>query len=260
MTVFLGSAVSGVPLLLALSFVSLAGAQEISPASAKTAGAQLGLDQILTKLEQHNAQRAAELQEFDGKRVYRMQYHGLFKDRDAEMVVKVHFSAPDSKQFTIVSQNGSKFVIDHVFKKLLEAEQDATGDKRRECALSRENYKFSLVGYETTPQGPQYVLALQPKSNNKYLYRGRIWVDAKEFAVVRILIREALVSSTRRTSISRRGKPSPDTETSIRFGGKSKLSIEYDDYKVVKGAALHITETARINRLALPVSASTPDE
>jgi hypothetical protein len=50
------------------------------------------------------------------------------------------------------------------------------------------------------------------------------------------------------------------TETSLRFGGKSKLSIEYDDYKVVKGAALHSTETARINRLALPVSASTPDE
>ena len=47
-----------------------------------------------------------------------MQYHGLFKDRDAEMIVKVHFSAPDSKQFTIVSENGSKFVIDHVFKKL----------------------------------------------------------------------------------------------------------------------------------------------
>ena len=138
MTVFLGSAVSGVPLLLALSFVSLAGAQEISPASAKTAGAQLGLDQILTKLEQHNAQRAAELQEFDGKRVYRMQYHGLFKDRDAEMVVKVHFSAPDSKQFTIVSQNGSKFVIDHVFKKLLEGEQQAV-DQTREARQHHES-------------------------------------------------------------------------------------------------------------------------
>ena len=114
--------------LLALSFVSLAGAQEMRPASAEAA--KLDLDQILTKLEQRNAQRAAELQQFNGKRVYRMQYHGLFKDRDAEMVVKVHFTAPDSKQFTIVSENGSKFVIDLVFKRLLQAEQDATGDKR----------------------------------------------------------------------------------------------------------------------------------
>ena len=83
MSVFLRSAISGAPLLVALSFVSLSGAQEILPASAKPQGAKLGLEQILTKLEQHNAQRAAELQEFDGKRVYRMQYHGLFKDRDA---------------------------------------------------------------------------------------------------------------------------------------------------------------------------------
>jgi hypothetical protein len=186
------------------------------------------------------------------------------------MVVKVHFSAPDSKQFTIVSENGSKFVIDHVFKKLLAAEQDATGDKRRECALSRENYKFSLVGYETTPQGPQYVLALQPKSNNKYLYRGKIWVDAKEFAVVRIEgepNRNPSMWITKTdfahqyTKVEGFWLPSQNfTETSIRFGGKSNLSIQYDDYKVVKGAALHITETARINRLALPVSASTPDE
>jgi len=270
MSVFLRSAISGAPLLVALSFVSLAGAQETLPASAKPQGAKLGLEQILTKLEQHNAQCAAELQEFDGKRVYRMQYHGFFKERDAEMVVKVHFSAPDSKQFTIVSQNGSKFVIDHVFKKLLEAEQDASGDKRRECALSRENYKFSLVGYETTPQGPQYVLALQPKSNNKFLYRGRIWVDAKEFAVVRIEGEPSRNPSMwitktdfahQYTKVDGFWLPSQNnTETSLRFGGKSKLSIEYDDYKVVKGAALHITETARINRLALPVSASAPDE
>jgi hypothetical protein len=162
-------------------------------------------------------------------------------------------------------------VIDHVFKKLLEAEQDAgTGDRRRECALSRENYKFSLVGYETTPQGPQYVLTLQPKSNNKYLYRGKIWVDAKEFAVVRIEgepNRNPSMWITKTDFAHRYAKvdgfwlPAHNyTETSVRFGGKSKLSIEYDDYTVVKGAALHITETARINRLALPVSASTPDE
>ena len=149
MSLFSRSAVSGVSLLLAFSFVSVAGAQEMLPASVKTEGAKLGLDQILAKLEQHNAQRAAELQEFDGKRVYRMQYHGLFKDRDAEMVVKVHFSAPDSKQFTIVSQNGSKFVIDHVFKKLLDAEQDATGDNAASARSPARITSFRL--WDTKP-------------------------------------------------------------------------------------------------------------
>jgi len=114
------------------------------------------------------------------------------------------------------------------------------------------------------------VLALQPKSNNKYLYRGKIWVDAKEFAVVRIEgepNRNPSMWITKTdfahqyTKVDGFWLPAQNyTETSIRFGGKSKLSIEYDDYKVVKSAALHITETARIKRPALPVSASTPDE
>jgi outer membrane lipoprotein-sorting protein len=272
MSRFLSGASSAAPLLLALFFVSAAAAQEArAAASADAQGTKLNLEQVLTRLEKRNAQRAADLEEFDSKRVYRMQYHGLFKDRDAEMVVKVHFSAPNTKEFTIVSQSGSKFVIDHVFKKLLDAEQEAgKGNNRRECALSRDNYHFSFDSYEVTPQGPAYVLTLEPKSNNKFLYRGKIWVDAKDFAVVRI---EGEPNRNPSMWITKTGfahqyikvdgfwlPAKNDTETSVRFGGKSRLSIEYQDYKVIKASSLHITETARINRLAIPVSASSPDE
>ena len=132
MTDSLASALSVAPLLLSFCFVSAAGAQEVLPASARAESPKLNLDQVLTKLEERNAKRAAELQQFDGKRIYRMQYRGLFKGRDAEMVVKVRFVAPNSKQFTVVSETGSRFVIDHVFKKLLDAEKEAsTGDNRR---------------------------------------------------------------------------------------------------------------------------------
>lgn len=259
MTFLFRTTISAALFLLALNFVSLAQAQQLRPASAKAETPKLGLDQVLNKLEERNAQRAAELQQFEGRRIYRMQYHGLFKERDAEMVVKVHYSAPDSKQFTIVSATGSKFVIDHVFKKLLEAEKDASaGEKRSECALSRDNYDFSLVGYETTPQGTQYILSLQPKTDNKYLYRGKIWVDANDFAVVRIEgepNRNPSIWITKTdfahqyTKVDGFWLPSQnETETSVRFGGKSKLSIEYQDYKIIKASPLHITETARINR------------
>ncbi|HZQ94608.1 MAG TPA: hypothetical protein VFA67_06330 [Candidatus Sulfotelmatobacter sp.] len=235
--------------------------------SADSEGLKLSLDQVLTNLEQRNAKRAAELQQFDAKRIYRMQYHGFFKDRDAEMVVNVHFSAPNSKQFTVVSQSGSKFVIDHVFKKLLDAEQEAgKGDNRRETALSRDNYSFALVGYEDAPEGPQYVLSLQPKNNNKYLYRGRIWVDAKDFAVVRIEgepNRNPSMWITKTDFAHYYAKvddfwlPSQNcTETSVRFGGKSRLSIDYQDYKVTKAFPVHIIETARIHHLVLPVPLS----
>jgi len=53
-------------------------------------------------------------------------------------------------------------------------------------ALTLENYRFQLVGYESGPFGAMYVLTVEPRKNEKYLYRGRIWVDADDFAVVRL--------------------------------------------------------------------------
>src|SRR5271169_5519168 len=144
--------------------------------------AVLPAEQIARKLQESNRQRAAALVQFDGTRVYRMQYRGFPSDRDAEMVVKVTYHAPDAKQFSVVSQTGSKFIIDHVFNKLLEGEQEAANEEnRRNIALSTENYDFAFAGYEATPDGAQYILNLLPKTRNKFLYRGKIWVDAADF-------------------------------------------------------------------------------
>lgn len=213
--------------------------------AASTQPKPLPLEQILVNLEQRNAQRAAALEQFEGKRTYRMQYRGFPSDRDAEMVVKVIFRAPNSKEFTVLSQTGSKFVIDHVFKKLLEGEQEASkGENRHDTALTRQNYDFELAGYETTPDGGQYVLRLLPKTKNKFLYRGKVWVDAKDFAVVRIEGEPGKNPSIwiKQTGIAHKyvkvdgfWLPAENhTESFIRLGGKATLSIEYQDYKIIK--------------------------
>jgi outer membrane lipoprotein-sorting protein len=259
----LNGAMPATTILLALSLASLAGAQEVQQASPRPKTPHLSLDQVLSKLEERNMQRSAALQQFEGKRVYRIQYRGFFRERDAEMVVKVHFTAPDKKQFTIVSQTGSKFVIDHVFKKLLDAEQEAAkGNGLREMALTRENYDFTLVDYQPAAAGGQYVLTLTPKTKNKYLYRGKICVDAKDFAVVRIEGEpnrnpSMWISKTdfahRYTKVDDFWLPAENhTETSVRFGGKSTLSIEYQDYKIVKASPIHIIEAARASDSSLP--------
>jgi len=209
----------------------------------------LPVDQVARKLEEKNAQRAMALNQFSGTRVYRMQYHGFPSDRDAEMVVNVTYRAPNTKEFHVVSQTGSKFVIDHVFKKLLEGEQEAANQENRErTALNRENYNFTSAGYEITPDGPQYVINLLPKSKNKFLYRGKIWVDAKDFAVVRIEGEPAKNPSVwiKKTEVRHRyvkvnnfWLPSENhTESFIRLGGRAILSIEYKDYKITKAAPL----------------------
>ena len=116
----------------------IATAQHISPEDTSPRPAPLSVEQVVTNLEQQNAQRAAALEQFEGKRIYRMEYRGFPGDKDAQMVVKVSFHAPNSKEFTVVSQTGSKFVIEHVFKKLLESEQEAaSGENRYDIAVTR---------------------------------------------------------------------------------------------------------------------------
>ena len=160
-----------------------------------------------------------------------MQYRGFPSDRDAEMVVSVTYRAPDSKEFSVLSQTGSKFIIDRVFKKLLEGEQEAANEEnRRNTALTTENYDFTSAGYENTPEGERYVLNLLPKTKNKYLYRGKIWVDAKDFAVVRIEGEPAKNPSfwIKKTEVKHRYVKVNDfwlpaenhTESVIRLGGR----------------------------------------
>lgn len=229
---------------LGLSFLAQLGIAQQTAITTSTPP-PLGLEEVLTRLEERNAERAAALQQFDGTRIYRMQYRGFPSDRDAEMVVRVHFQAPNSKQFTVVSETGSKFVIDRVFKKLLESEQEAYREEnRKDTALNRQNYDFELARYEAQPGGGQYVLKLVPKNKNKFLYRGTIWVDAKDFAVSRIEGEPGKNPSfwTKKTQIAHSYKKVNDfwlpaenhTESFIRLGGKADLSIEYQDYKILK--------------------------
>jgi hypothetical protein len=144
-----------------------------------------------------------------------------------------------------VSTDGSKFIIDHVFKKLLEGEQEAANEENhRQTALNRENYDFSLAGYEDSPEGGRYVLNLIPKTKNKFLYQGKIWVDAKDFAVARIEGEPAKNPSfwIKQTEIAHKyvkvnefWLPAENhAESVIRLGGRAILSIEYKDYKITK--------------------------
>src|ERR1700728_1698623 len=238
-------------LLLCAAFAAICQAmpQEHGANATPISSAPLKVEQVVKNLQERNAQRSAALEQYKATRIYRMQYSGFPSNRDAEMVVDMDYHAPNSKEFRVVSQSGSKFVIDHVFKKLLEGEQEAANEEnRRNTALTIENYDFTSAGYETTPDGAEYVLNLLPKTKNKFLYRGKIWVDAKDFAVVRIEGEPGKNPSfwIKKTDIEHRyvkvnnfWLPAENhTESVIRLGGVAVLSIEYKDYKVIKAMPL----------------------
>lgn len=206
-------------------------------------------DEVVKKVQQRNQERAGALREFQSTRIYRIQYHGFPSNRDAEMVVKMKYQSPAKKEFTVVSQTGSQFVIDHVLKKLLDGEREATNaENQRRTALTTDNYDFQIDGYENTSSGPQYVLQVIPKSHNKYLYRGKIWVDGKDFAVTKIVGEPAKNPSIwiKKSQIEHKYEkvdsfwlPEQNrTESVMRLGGRATLTIDYKDYKIIEAGSI----------------------
>lgn len=204
-------------------------------------------EQVVDNLIQMNLHRLQALRAYESERTYRVEYHGFWGSRTAEMAVKLKYSAPRSKEFTIESTSGSKLLIDRVLKKLLEAEKEASDEEaQRRSALNRDNYDFKLIGFEDTASGAVYVLTVKPKSKNKFLYRGRIWVDAKDFAVTRLEAEPAKNPSfwTKKSEIEQRYSKVNDfwlpernhSLSSIRLGGRADLTIEYNDYQITSAA------------------------
>jgi hypothetical protein len=211
--------------------------------SARTSFAALTSDQVVQRMMEKNAERAEALRGFRGTRSYRLEYKGFPGNREAHMVVNVDYQAPDHKEFTVVSQGGSKLLIDRVLKKLLESEREAMNpENRARTALTADNYNFILKGYESDPGGAAYVLQVEPKTKNKFLYSGKIWVDANDFAVTRIEAEPARNPSfwIKKTEIRHVYRKIDEfwlpqqnyTVTMTRLGGRAILTIDYQDYRI----------------------------
>ena len=206
--------------------------------------ARLTLSQVVDKLGEKNVQRATALERYTGRRSYRLDYAGFPMDMHAEMTVDVSFRSPSTEEFVVVSQSGPKWMINRVLKRLLESEQEALKDENREhVQIDRNNYAFTMLESQINDGDYAYVLNVQPKITNKFLFRGRIWIDAKDFVVCRIEAEPAKNPSfwIKKTDIHysflkvgdfwfpAENKSVSDT----RLGGRAILTIKYEDYKIL---------------------------
>src|SRR6202158_6469136 len=159
--------------LLAAPLVGGAGANADSgPLPPSIPTAPLSVDQVVNNLVHKDEERAQTLRHYESTRVYRLSYRGFPGDRDAEMTVEATYDSPSTKNFKVVSQTGSRLIIDRVFKKLLDSEKEAAEpEMHARTMLSRDNYDIALIGFESSDKGSQYVLAVYPKERRTYLYR-----------------------------------------------------------------------------------------
>jgi len=209
-----------------------------------TGSVPLTADEVVRRVAEKNEERDKALESYSGLRSYHLECSGL-SHKKADMVVRADYQAPNKKEFTIVSEGGSGTVRDRVFKKLLEAEQESMREENRQrSAISPKNYTFQLSEYQKTDTDEFYVLEAQPRTKDKFLFRGRVWVDAKDFAITRVEGEPAVNPSwwTLKTDFTRSYQKigdfwlpkSTESETKVRVFGTAVLSIEYRDYQVTQ--------------------------
>jgi hypothetical protein len=188
---------------------------------------------------QFDAQRQSEMTGYTATR----RYVAVNKKRRAEMLVRVESTSDGAKQFTILSEEGSGSIRKHVFQKLLSEESEASRrGTRKNTRLTPANYDFQVVGQETRETGPAYVLEVSPKTSNKYLIDGKIWVDANDYSIIRIEGQPARNPSFWVHDVhfvhtyQKVGQfwfaSSTDTTSQIRIFGDSELTIENSNYKL----------------------------
>lgn len=198
--------------------------------------------QIVEQMRQHTEARAEGLKEYKALRHYAVEYRGFSTKIDARMDVEVSYDAANGKRFRIVSQSGSNMLREKVLKRAVESEREASQEKAS-TALTEANYRFHLAGSENLGGRPAYILDVEPLTASKFLFRGKIWVDAVDFAVMKMetepaknpsfWISRTLIHSTS-AKVDGFWLPAElRSETKVRIGGTAVLTIDYGTYSVL---------------------------
>jgi hypothetical protein len=231
-------------LILTSALAGVGAALDSNPLPPSITTAPLNVEQVVNNLIRKDIERAQALRHYESTRVYRLSYRGFLGNHDAEMTVEVTYDSPSTKNFRVISQSGSKAMAEHAFKRLLDSEKEASeAEMRARTLLNCDNYRFALVGFEFSDKGSQYVLAVYPKAISKYVYIGKVWVDATDFAVTRIEAEPAQNPSfwTKKNEVHHEYMKVKEfwlprrneSVSEIRLGGRATLTIDYDNYRVV---------------------------
>ena len=218
-------------LILSISVITLA--------AGHLGAEQPSADQVMGRMLEHDRELQSNLDGYTARRRYVLENERHHKR--AEMLVRVKCVRDGSKEFEIVSSDGWGVARKHVFPRLLEAETDASQPGSRDRSrIIPENYSFQMAGTEVVNDRPAYVITVTPKTSNKYLMKGKVWVDAEEYAIVRIEGQPAKSPSFWTKSVhfvhtyAKQGAfwlpQSDESVTDVRILGATDLKIDYFGY------------------------------
>jgi outer membrane lipoprotein-sorting protein len=209
------------------------------PVAAEDSTTNPTADEIVSRMTAHDLARQSSIEGYAGMRRYVLENQKYHKR--AEMLVQVQGDKDGTKHLEVVSEDGWKAAHKHVLHKMLESEMEVSRPEKRVSArLIPENYDFALVGTELVAGRTAYILEVHPKRNEHYLFEGRIWVDAADYALARAEGKPAKkpsfwTKSIHFVQIYQKCGPvwfplSTQSVTEARLVGITDVSIEYFDY------------------------------
>jgi hypothetical protein len=202
-------------------------------------------DEVIARMSRREVQRETVAGGYTGARQYDLENH-LFA-KHAQMIVSVACDPDGTTHFQVVSKEGWNSG-NNALRQALKTESEVSRPSMRPMTLvNKENYAFQMIGTALLNGRIAYVIDVVPQRQEIYLIRGKIWVDAEDYALARIEGQLAKTPSywVRNVSFTfefrKSGEywfPSSTTSTSdVRIFGATEVKIRYLDYSPLSASA-----------------------
>jgi hypothetical protein len=183
------------------------------------------------------------------------EHYAVYRGKDetnpaAEMTVRTEYRKETGKNYTILSESGSGFILKHVLGAILDREKEINLPGIREHSwLISANYEMKLKpGGAQQMDGRECVaLAISPRQKSPNLIEGTLWVDDRDGSIVRLegSTSESPSIFTGPTQLMRQyvnvngfGMATHARAISDSFLlGRTVITIDYRDYQIQLGSA-----------------------
>ena len=178
-----------------------------------------------------------------------LEHYKVYRGKDethpaAEMVVKTTYRPESGKNYQVISQSGSSLLFKLLLRPLLDSEKEINDPAKVSASLmNSSNYDLKLnPGGPVQKEGRECLsLTIAPRRKAPNLFLGTLWVDAKDFTIVRI---EGVTSKSPSfwaspAQVMRRYDKVEGFAQAIQaraetdsFFGRVVMTIDYDAYQI----------------------------
>jgi hypothetical protein len=161
----------------------------------------------------------------------------------ASEAVLMEYSAPGTETFTTRAGEGSLYIRSHVFERLMKFEAEKVRTRKdQDSLITPENYTLEVVGRDNVGSSECLVVRAVARREERDLFKGKIWVNEGNFAIVKVAGELAKSPSfwikhvrfvRGYLQIGEFWLPSTEEAVSqVRIFGEETLTVAYRDYAV----------------------------